>query len=414
MPRRISSERFRERFDRFNEIGATERGGVNRPTLSDENARARDTLVEWFEDAGLSVRVDEMGNLFGRREGTDDDLPPVMVGSHVDSQYNGGRYDGVIGVLGGLEVVETLNEAGVETVRPIEVVSWSNEEGVRFQPDMLGSGVFAGKFDVEFAHALEDKEGNVFGEELERIGYRGEEPCEPRELHCYLELHVEQGPKLEDRDLAVGVVEGVYGFVWFDAAFEGSADHAGPTPMHLRNDALVATGDVIEAVREIAGTGGEDLVGTVGSVDVSPNSINVIPERVEFTVDFRSSEDAVVDRAAERIREEIAHAARREGIEADHEEVMRIESQSFDETVVEAVAEAADALDAEATRLISGAGHDASYLNRVCPTGMVFVPSVGGVSHTEAEFTAWEDVVTGVNVLLNATVEKANEPPDGE
>ncbi|RAW46355.1 Zn-dependent hydrolase [Halorubrum sp. 48-1-W] len=414
MPRTISSERFRERFDRFNEIGATDRGGVNRPTLSDENERARDTLVEWFEDAGLSVRVDEMGNLFGRREGRDDDLPPVLIGSHVDSQYNGGRYDGVIGVLGSLEVVETLNDAGVETERPIEVVSWSNEEGVRFQPDMLGSGVFAGKFDVEFAYSREDKEGKTFGEELERIGYRGEEPCEPRDLHCYLELHVEQGPKLEDRDLAVGVVEGVYGFVWFDAAFEGSADHAGPTPMHLRHDAMVATSDVVDAVRRIAGTGGDDLVGTVGSVDVSPNSINVIPERVEFTVDFRSYDDRTVDRAAERVREEIDHAANREGIEADHEEIMRIDSQSFDDAVVDAVADAADALDADATRLVSGAGHDASYLNRVCPTGMIFVPSVGGVSHTEAEFTEWDDVVTGVNVLLNATVGKANERPDDE
>ncbi|SMO74806.1 Zn-dependent hydrolase [Halorubrum cibi] len=414
MPRTISGERFRDRFDRFNEIGATERGGVNRPTLSDENARARDTLVEWFEEAGLEVRVDEMGNLFGRREGRNDDLPPVMVGSHVDSQYNGGRYDGVIGVLGGLEIVETLNDAGIETERPIEVVSWTNEEGVRFQPDMLGSGVFAGKFDLEFAYSLEDKEGNTFGEELERIGYRGEEPCEPRDLHCYLELHVEQGPKLEDRDLVVGVVEGVYGFVWFDAAFTGSADHAGPTPMHLRNDALVATGDVIESVRRIAGTGGDDLVGTVGSLDIDPNSINVIPERVEFTVDFRSYDDAVVDRAADRVREEIDHAAAREGIEAEHEVIMRIESQSFDDDVIEAVADAAAALDADATRLVSGAGHDASYLNRVCPTGMVFVPSVGGVSHTEDEFTEWEDVVTGVNVLLNAAVEKANERPDGE
>ncbi|GAA0514049.1 N-carbamoyl-L-amino-acid hydrolase [Halorubrum aquaticum] len=411
MPRTISGERFRERFDRFNEIGATERDGVNRPTLSDENARARDTLVEWFEEAGLDVRVDEMGNLFGRREGRNDDLPPVMVGSHVDSQYNGGRYDGVIGVLGGLEIVETLNDAGIETERPIEVVSWTNEEGVRFQPDMLGSGVFAGKFDLEFAYSLEDKEGNTFGEELERIGYRGEEPCEPRDLHCYLELHVEQGPKLEDRDLAVGVVEGVYGFVWFDAAFTGSADHAGPTPMHLRNDALVATGDVIESVRRIAGTGGDDLVGTVGSLDIDPNSINVIPERVEFTVDFRSYDDAVVDRAADRVREEIDHAASREGIEAEREVIMRIESQSFDDDVVEAVADAADALDADATRLVSGAGHDASYLNRVCPTGMVFVPSVGGVSHTEDEFTEWDDVVTGVNVLLNAAVGKANERP---
>jgi len=413
MVRTISSDRLRGRFNRLNEIGATERDGVNRPSLSEENARARDILVEWFEDAGLSVTVDEMGNIFGRREGTNDDLPPVLLGSHIDSQYNGGQYDGVIGVLGGLEAVETLNDAGVDTDRPIEVVAWSNEEGVRFQPDMLGSGVFAGKFDLDFAYSRKDKEGNTFGEELERIGYRGDEPCEPRDLHCYLELHVEQGPKLVDAGLSVGIVEGVYGFVWFDAAFTGSADHAGPTPMHLRHDAMVATSDVVEAVRRIAGTG-EDLVGTVGSVDISPNSINVIPERVEFTVDFRSYDDGTVDRAAEQVRDEIDHAAAREGVDAEHEEIMRISSQSFDDDCIEAIAGAADALDADATRLVSGAGHDASYLNRVCPTGMIFVPSVGGVSHTEDEFTEWEDVVTGTNVLLNAALKKANKRPAGE
>lgn len=409
MPQTVSSDRLRERFDAFNEIGATERGGVNRPALSEANKRARDTLVEWFEEADLTVSVDEMGNIFGRRAGRNDDLPPVLLGSHVDSQYNGGRYDGVIGVLGGLEVVETLNETGFETERPIEVVAWSNEEGVRFQPDMLGSGVFTGTFDLEFAYSREDKDGNTFGEELERIGYRGDIPCEPRELHCYLELHVEQGPTLEDAGLCVGVVEGVYGFVWFDAAFTGSADHAGPTPMHLRHDALVATSDVVEAVRRIAGTVGDDLVGTVGSLDVSPNSINVIPERVDFTIDFRSYDDETVDEAARRVRREIDHAAAREDVEGEYDEIMRIDSQSFADECVESVANAAAELDADATRLVSGAGHDASYLNGVCPTGMIFVPSVGGVSHTEDEFTEWADVVMGTNVLLNAAIEKATE-----
>jgi N-carbamoyl-L-amino-acid hydrolase len=409
MTRTVSSERLSERFDEFNGIGATERGGVDRPSLSDANRRARDTLLEWFEAAGLAVTVDELGNIFGRRAGRNDDLPPVLVGSHVDSQYNGGRYDGVIGVLGGLEIVETLNDAGIETERPLEIVAWSNEEGVRFQPDMLGSGAFAGKFDVEFAYDLTDKEGKRFGDELERIGYRGDAPCEPRDLYCYLELHVEQGPKLEDAGHSVGVVEGVYGFVWFDAAFEGAADHAGPTPMHQRHDALVATSDVVEAVRRVAGTGGDDLVGTVGSVDVSPNSINVIPERVDFTVDFRSYDDETVDRAAEKVRKEIAHAADREGVDPECEEVMRIESQSFDDDLVETVADAADDLGAAYTRLVSGAGHDASYLNRVCPSAMVFVPSVDGISHTEDEFTEWDDVVAGTNVLLNAVLERANE-----
>jgi len=410
MRQTVDSERLRRRFDAFNEIGATDRGGVNRPSLSRANRTARDRLVEWFEAAGLEVTVDEMGNLFGRRAGADPSLAPVLFGSHVDSQYNGGRYDGVVGVLGALEVIETLNDEGIETERPVEVVAWSNEEGVRFQPDMLGSGVFAGVFDVEYAHEREDEEGRRFGEELERIGYRGDEPCEPRDLHCYFELHVEQGPYLDDAGLSIGVVEGVYGFSWMDVAFEGSADHAGPTPMHLRHDALVATSDVIQAVRRIAGTEGEDLVGTVGSIDAHPNSINVIPERVAFTLDFRSYDNAVVDRAVERIRREVEWAAEREDVAWELEEIMRVDADPFAEACIETVERAARSVVGEDyRRIVSGAGHDANYLNTVCPTGMIFVPSVDGISHVEEEYTEWEDVVAGVEVLAGAVLEKANE-----
>jgi len=406
----VDSERFRERFDAFNEIGATERGGVDRPSLSPANGEARDRLVEWFEAAGLGVTVDEMGNIFGRRAGTDDSLAPVLVGSHVDSQYNGGRYDGVVGVLGALEIVETLNDEGVRTERPLEVVCWSNEEGVRFQPDMLGSGVFAGAFDVEYAHEREDEDGTPFGEALERIGYMGEAPCEPRDVHCYFELHVEQGPYLDEAGLSIGVVEGVYGFSWMNAAFEGSADHAGPTPMHLRHDALVATSDVIQSVRRIAGTGGEDLVGTVGSVDVRPNSINVIPERVEFTLDVRSYDNDVVDRAVERLRREVEWAAEREGVEREFEEIMRVDADPFAADCIDAVERAAESVVGEDyARVVSGAGHDANYLNTICPTGMIFVPSVDGISHVEEEYTEWDDVVDGVAVLLSVVLEKANE-----
>jgi N-carbamoyl-L-amino-acid hydrolase len=410
MTRKIDAERLRNRFEAFNEIGATERGGVDRPSLSPANREARDQLVEWFETAGLDVTVDEMGNLFGRRAGADDSLAPVLLGSHVDSQYNGGRYDGVLGVLGALEVVESLNDEGVETERPLEIVAWSNEEGVRFQPDMLGSGVFAGVFDVEYAHDLTDKEGNRFGDELERIGYRGERPCEPRDLHCYFELHVEQGPYLDDEGLSIGVVEGVYGFSWMNVAFEGSADHAGPTPMHLRHDALVATSDVIGAVRRIAGTEGEDLVGTVGSIDAHPNSINVIPERVEFTVDVRSYDNGVVEAAVDRVRREVEWAAEREDVTAEFEEIMRIDADPFDETCIEAVERAAAAVVGEDyRRIVSGAGHDANYLNTLCPTSMIFVPSVDGISHVEEEYTEWADVVDGVEVLRHAVLERANE-----
>ncbi|UHQ96168.1 Zn-dependent hydrolase [Natrinema halophilum] len=404
----IDERRFRERFDEFSQIGATDAGGVNRPALSDENKKARDTLVEWFRDAGLEVRIDEMGNIFGRREGRDSSAAPVMSGSHIDSQYNGGRYDGVVGVLSALEVVEALNDAGVETDRPLEIVAWSNEEGVRFQPDMLGSGVFTDVFDLEYAYDREDKDGNRFGDELERVGYKGEEPCEPDDIHCYFELHVEQGPFLEQADLSVGVVEGVFGFSWMNVSFEGQANHAGPTPMNMRHDAFVATADVTKAVREITATEGTDLVGTVGSVDVWPNAINVIPERVEFTLDFRSYDNAVVETAVERIQNEIEWAAEREGLEYEIEEIMRVDADPFDADCIETVANAAEDAGCEYTRLVSGAGHDANYLNTIAPTSMIFVPSVDGISHRENEYTEWEDIVTGADVLLRAVTEQAS------
>ncbi|MFC4541441.1 Zn-dependent hydrolase [Halosolutus amylolyticus] len=404
----IDERRFRDRFDEFNEIGATDAGGVNRPSLSDENKRARDLLVEWFRDAGLEVRIDEMGNIFGRREGRDPEADAVLFGSHVDSQYNGGRYDGVVGVLSALEVVEAFDDAGIETDRPLEIVAWSNEEGVRFQPDMLGSGVYTGVFDLEYAYDREDKDGNRFGDELERIGYKGEEPCEPDDLHCYFEVHVEQGPFLERADLSVGVVEGVFGFSWMNVAFEGQANHAGPTPMNMRHDAFVATADVTKAVREITATEGTDLVGTVGSVDVWPNAINVIPERVEFTLDFRSYDNAVVDAALERIQDEIEWAAEREGLEYEFEEIMRVDADPFDDECIETVAQAAEDAGCEYTRLVSGAGHDANYLNKITPTSMIFAPSVDGISHRESEYTEWEDVVTGAEVLLRAVNEQAS------
>jgi N-carbamoyl-L-amino-acid hydrolase len=382
---------------------------VNRPALSDANREARDTLVEWFRDAGLSVRIDEMGNVFGRREGSVPDAAPVLVGSHVDSQYNGGRYDGVVGVLGALEVVEALNDADATTRRPLEVVSWSNEEGVRFQPDMLGSGVYCDVFDLEYAYAREDKDGARFGDELDRIGYRGEEPCEADDLHCYLELHVEQGPYLEREGLPVAAVEGVFGFSWLNVTLEGQANHAGPTPMHMRHDAFAGTASVAETVREITATGGPDLVGTVGSVDVWPNAINVIPEEVEFTVDFRSYDDDAVDAAVERLREAVAHEAAAEGLEYEVEEIMRVDADPFDEDCIETVVAACETVGCEYTRLVSGAGHDANYLNTITPTAMIFVPSVDGISHRESEFTEWDDVVTGTEVLLEAVRTKAAE-----
>lgn len=403
---RVDNERLRRRFDQFNEIGATEAGGVNRPTLSAENKIARDRLVEWFKAAGLEVTIDEMGNIFGRFNGRNPDRDPVLVGSHVDSQYYGGRFDGVIGVLGGLEIIETLDDVGIKPERPIEVVSWSNEEGVRFQPDMLGSGVFCDVFDLEYAYDRVDEDGKRFGEELERIGYHGDAPCEPRDIHCYLELHVEQGPELDEEGLSVGVVEGVFGFSWLNARFEGQDDHAGPTPMNMRNDTAVATSDIIQAVRRITATTGTDLVGTVGSIDLSPNSINVIPKESKFTIDFRSYDNDIVQTAVDRIEQEMQWAAEREGVEWELEEIMRIDADSFDADCIATVEQAAERVGADYKRMVSGAGHDANYLNTICPAGMIFVPSVDGVSHTEDEYTEWDDVVVGTDVLLQSVLQK--------
>lgn len=402
----IDGARFRDRFDEFNEIGGTENGGVNRPTLSDANRVARDQIVEWFEEAGLSVTVDEMGNIFGRREG-EQDVPPVLFGSHIDSQYNGGRFDGVIGVLGALEVVEALDDAGIPTDRPLEIAVWSNEEGVRFQPDMLGSGVFCDVFDLEYAYSRTDKDGKTFGKELERIGYKGDRPCEPRELHCYFEMHVEQGPFLEREGLPLAAVEGVFGFSWMNVSFEGQANHAGPTPMNMRRDAMVGVSDVTQAVRRITATEGTDLVGTVGSVDLWPNAINVIPERAEFTIDFRSYDNSVVETAVQRIQDEIEAAAVREGLEYEFEEIMRVDADPFDQGCIDTVVEAIESRGYEYTRLVSGAGHDANYLNKICPSSMIFVPSVDGISHRESEFTEWDDILAGTEVLASAVANKA-------
>lgn len=405
---RVDGDRLRDRFDRFNEIGATEAGGVNRPALTEANKAARDQLVDWLEAAGLTVTIDAMGNIFGRRDGRNPDAAPVLVGSHIDSQYNGGRYDGVVGALGALEVVETLNDAGVETEHPIEVVAWTNEEGVRFQPDLLGSGVFAGVFDLETAYAAADPDGRTLEAELERIGYKGETPCEPRPVECYLEIHVEQGPVLDEAGQAVGVVEGVYGFDWRRVRFEGQADHAGPTPMDARQDALVAAGDVVTAVRRLTATAGEDVVGTVGSLTVEPNSVNVIPETVALTVDIRSPDGDAIDDAVDAVVDEIAWAAARESVDVETEHLMRVSPTDFDPALVDRLRGIVAERGAEPLTMVSGAGHDASYLARHCPTAMLFVPSVDGLSHTEREFTEWTDVVTGVEVLCEAVRREAD------
>ena len=410
----IDTDRLRERFDAYSEIGATDNGGLHRLTLSDADRAVRDRFVEDLHDVGLDVRVDELGNVFGRYPGRDPDAAPVFVGSHLDSQPYGGKYDGQLGVLTALEAVNAIAESDVEPDRPIDVVNWTNEEGSRFQVSMMGSGGYVGHKRIDELLEVTDRDGKTVGGELERIGYDGEEPCEPPAtgIHSYLEVHSEQGPILDDADLPVGIVDGVYGLAWLQVTIEGKADHAGPTPMSNRRDALVAATDAISEINRLPGGLSEDAVATVGSIEVEPDSINVIPSRATFTVDVRSYDDAVVDRGLDRVEAEIAAACDRHGVEYDIEPLSRHHSIEFSETVRSAADRGAEAAGVDVTHLLSGAGHDAQHLQSVTDSGMLFVPSVDGLTHSEAEFTEWEDCLEGARVFAQATVELATDGPD--
>ena len=399
----LDEERFISTMREQAEIGATDGGGLYRLTLSDADREVRDWFGERMAEAGLDIRIDEFGNTFGRRPGTDPDAPPVMLGSHLDSQPYGGIYDGQLGVIAALEFVRTLDDEGIETSHPVEIVNWTNEEGSRFQPAMQGSGVWAGAHEIGAEYDKTDSDGVRLGDELDRIGYRGEEPAEPREEYeAYLELHIEQGPYLEENEREIGVVTGIVGFTWGEITFYGEADHSGPTPMHYRRDPLVAAADVITAIRRIPGTLGERTVGTTGYVDVQPNSINTIPGEVTITWGFRDPDDAVVETAYGQVLDEARHAAEREGVEYEHEERMRASSVEFADRCIDAVGGAAEDLGYDDMRIFSGAGHDATHLADVCDTSMVFAVSENGKSHSEEEYTSWEDCYAAANTLANA------------
>ncbi len=404
----LDRDRFVETMREQAEIGGTEGGGLHRLALSDADREIRDWFKTQLEAADLTVRVDEFGNMFGRREGTDPDAAPLLVGSHLDSQPYGGIYDGALGVVGALEFVRALEDENIETTRPVEIVNWTNEEGSRFQPAMQGSGVWAGAHDLEEEYAKTDADGETVEAELERIGYKGDHPAEPQtEYTAYLELHVEQGPYLERAGKDVGIVTGIVGFTWGEITFHGEADHSGPTPMYSRSDALVAATDVIGRIRTLPSTLGERTVGTTGSIDAKPNSINVIPEEVTFTWDVRDPDDGIVEEAFERVLAEAAAAAEREGIDWEYEERMRAPSVEFADRCVEAIESAAEALEYDGMRLFSGAGHDATHMTGICDTGMVFAVSEDGKSHNEDEYTSWEDCYAAANTLANAAFDLA-------
>jgi beta-ureidopropionase / N-carbamoyl-L-amino-acid hydrolase len=401
---RIDRKRLETTIEELGRVGATERGGLTRLALSDEDKRGRDLMIAWMREAGLRITVDQMGNIFGERAG-EPGRPPVMMGSHVDSVPTGGKYDGQLGVLCALEAIRTLNDQRVRTRHPVTLVIFTNEEGARFQPAMIASGVMAGKIALEDAYNARDKDGRRLVDELERIGYLGSEPCVPRPLRAYLELHIEQGPQLEEEGLAVGVVEGIVAIAWSRLTIHGVQDHAGPTPMRIRHDALVAAAEVVAGVRGIARQLGGDLVTTVGHLTVAPNIVNAIPGRVSLSIDMRDPSDVTLDRARPLLDRVVAEACAREGVTYALEHYLRVPSTPFDRDVVDAVERAARAAGAPHRRILSGAGHDAQYMAAIGPTGMVFVPSRGGRSHCEEEFTPMDDIEHGANTLLGAALD---------
>jgi N-carbamoyl-L-amino-acid hydrolase len=398
---RINRKRLEESMEALGRVGATAKGGLNRVALTDDDRRGRDLLVEWMREAGLSVTVDQMGNIFGQRAGSDG-AAPVMMGSHADSVPTGGKYDGQLGVLCALETIRTLNDRKAATRHPVAMAIFTNEEGARFQPAMIGSGVMSGKIPLEDAYNARDRDGVRLGDELERIGYLGSEPCIPRPLRAYLELHIEQGPILEEQDLSVGVVEGIVAISWSRLTLTGVQDHAGPTPMRIRHDALVAAAEIVRGVREIPRKIGGDMVSTVGRLDVTPNIPNAIPGRVSLSVDLRAPDEHHVTRALGFLDRLVKEAARVEGVTYELDHYWRVPRTHFDVEVVDTIEEAAKGLACGYRRILSGAGHDAQYMATICPTGMIFVPSSGGRSHCEEEFTPMDDIEKGANTLLLA------------
>ena len=387
------------------QIGATPKGGICRLTLTDLDRQVRDWLKAQCEALGCPVSVDAVGNMFARRPGKNPNLAPIAIGSHLDTQPTGGKFDGVLGVLGALEVVRTLHNAGYETNAPVEIVNWTNEEGARFAPAMLASGVFAGVFTPEYAYSRADRDGKTFGEELARIGYQGSEQAGARQFSGLFELHIEQGPILEDEERMIGVVQGVQGMRWYEVTVTGQESHTGTTPMPLRRNALLGAARLIDRIDAIAREHAPDAVGAVGLIENKPNSRNVIPGEVFFSVDFRHPDENVLDAMEAKLREALAEILTPMQLAYREERIWQSPPVKFAPELIDCVRIAAAKAGLTSRDMISGAGHDAAYIARVAPTTMIFVPCRGGISHNEAESTSFDECAAGAQVLLNAVLE---------
>ena len=407
---RIDGERLWASLMELACIGATPKGGVCRLTLTDLDKQGRDLVTGWAREAGMTVKIDKIGNVFMRRPGRDNSLPPIVTGSHIDTQPTGGKFDGNYGVLAGIEVVRTLNDHGIETEAPIEVAFWTNEEGSRFVPVMMGSGVFAKAFTLDHAYAATDTEGKTVKGELERIGYLGTEEPGAHPIGAYFETHIEQGPVLEDNDKTIGVVTGVLGIRWYDCTVTGMEAHAGPTPMALRKDALQVASRLMQEVVACAHRHPPHGRGTVGMVQVHPNSRNVIPGRVKFSIDLRNASDELCDAMDADIRAVAARLSGETGLSIQIDQVSGYPAQRFHADCVDAVGRAAEMLGYSNMRAVSGAGHDAIYMAQLAPAGMIFIPCKDGISHNEIEEAKPEHITAGCNVLLHAMLERAGVP----
>lgn len=404
---RINADRLWDSLMEMAKIGPGVAGGNNRQTLTDEDGEGRALFQKWCEAAGCTMGLDTMGNMFARLEGTDPDALPVYVGSHLDTQPTGGKYDGVLGVLGGLEILRSMNDLGVKTKHPIVVTNWTNEEGTRFAPAMMASGVFAGMHTQDWAYDREDAEGLKFGDELARIGWKGDEPVGERKMHAFFELHIEQGPILEAEGIEVGVVTHGQGLSWTQVTVTGNDAHTGSTPMPMRKNAGLGMARMLELVEEIAWSHAPDAVGAAGHIDVFPNSRNVIPGKVVFTVDFRSPQLDVIEDMEARFKAGAQKIADDMGLGVAFEKVGGFDPVEFDEGCVSAVRNAAERLGYSHRNLVSGAGHDACWINRMAPTAMVMCPCVDGLSHNEAEEISKDWAAAGADVLMHAVLETA-------
>ncbi len=400
---RIDLDRLMGRIEKLGTIGAMEGGGVCRLALSDEDRRGRDLLVSWMKELGLKVTIDEIGNIVGVRSGLEN-IDPIMMGSHIDTVATGGLYDGALGVLAGLEVIATLNDAGITTHRPIAVGAFTNEEGARFAPDMMGSGAHQGSLDLKAMLASKGIDGPCVGDELQKIGYAGPEPVGEFRAHCFFELHVEQGPVLEEGNITVGAVTGVQGISWTEYTITGVSNHAGTTPMRLRHDAGYVAAAIATEARAIANDTGNEQVATVGVIELNPGLINVIAKQALVTVDLRNTDDEILKQAEARMTAFVEATAKAEGVEVATRTLARFAPVDFNPSMIALVEKAAKNLGHSVRRMASGAGHDAQMFAPNCPTAMIFVPSKDGISHNIEEYTSPQDIQAGADILLQVVL----------